>query len=101
MRTTRREPLLGTAGTLAATAFPAFERSPENDAAAQALIDRTAELLLRTYPESATSLGLDTGTRAGLRRQLQDRSLKGQARMAAALKATLGDIGKLDMAALS
>ena len=39
---------------------------------------RVAEDLLRRYPESATSLGVDTGARAALRSQLADRSAEGQ-----------------------
>jgi uncharacterized protein (DUF885 family) len=48
------------------------------DSEALALLDRFADRLLRLYPESATSLGVDTGARATLRGQLADRSAEGQ-----------------------
>src|SRR3954463_15080922 len=101
MRTTRRELLLGTAGTLAATALPAFARASDADAPAQALIDRTAETFLALYPENATSLGVDKGARAPLKHQLADRSPEGQRKIVGHLRQTLAEIGKLDAAALS
>ncbi|HET6837454.1 MAG TPA: DUF885 domain-containing protein [Gemmatimonadales bacterium] len=52
-------------------------------------MDRAAEHLLSLFPESATSLGIDTGTRAALRSQLTDRSAAGQERVARQLRADL------------
>ncbi len=46
------------------------------------MLDQIAENYLRFAPELATSLGVDTGTRAGLRSQLADRSLAGQQNIA-------------------
>ena len=43
---------------------------PATDAEASALLDSIGENLLRLSPESATSLGVDTGERAALRSQL-------------------------------
>jgi uncharacterized protein (DUF885 family) len=54
---------------------------PNPDADAVALLDRVGDNLLRLSPESATSLGLDNGARAGLRSQLTDRSAAGQQRI--------------------
>lgn len=48
------------------------------DSEALALLDRFADRLLWLYPETATSLGVDTGPRAALRAQLGDRSAEGQ-----------------------
>ncbi|MDT8757808.1 DUF885 domain-containing protein [Sphingomonas psychrotolerans] len=103
MRTTRRRLLLGTAGTLAAAALPrqASALFADADAKAEALLTRTAETFLTLYPETATSLGVDKDARAQLKHQLADRSPSGQARIAAHLRQTLADLGKLDAAALS
>jgi uncharacterized protein (DUF885 family) len=76
-------------------------RLPMNDADALALLDRLADNLLGLYPESATSLGIDTGVRATLRSQLADRSADGQRRMASQVRAGLDRIKVIDMRALS
>ena len=52
------------------------------EADAGALLDAIGENYLRFAPESATSLGVDTGARAALRSQLTDRSAEGQQRIA-------------------
>ncbi|AQR72957.1 DUF885 family protein [Sphingomonas sp. LM7] len=103
MLTTRRELMLGTAGTLAFAALPrqadAFFADP--DARADALLTRTAEAFLKLYPENATSLGIDKDKRAQLKHQLTDRSPQGQGKIVAHLRQSLADLGKLDAAALS
>ncbi|MBB4097673.1 DUF885 domain-containing protein [Sphingomonas kyeonggiensis] len=103
MDTTRRQLLLGAGSTLALAGSPAAARAlfAPNDAPAQALIDRAAEQMLRDYPETATTLGVDKDKRANLKHQLMDRSVKGQAKIAANLKQVLADIAKLDLNALS
>lgn len=55
-----------------------------------------AERLLALSPESATSLGLDTGARAALRRLLADRSPAGIAAITARLKADLTEARAID-----
>ena len=103
MDTTRRQLLLGAGSTLALAGSPATARAlfAPNDAPGQALIDRAAEQMLRDYPETATTLGVDKDKRANLKHQLMDRSAKGQAKIAANLKQVLADIAKLDLNALS
>ncbi|MBB5709393.1 DUF885 domain-containing protein [Sphingomonas xinjiangensis] len=101
MQTTRRQLLLGTGATLAATALPGQVLAASADDQAEALIDSTAETLLTLSPESATSLGIDKDKRAGLKHRLADRSPTGQHRMAEHLQRTLTDIAGLDMNALS
>jgi len=103
MRTTRRELLLGTAGTLAASALPAQATAlfADADAAADALLTRTAEAFLKLYPENATSLGIDKDKRAQLKHQLTDRSPEGQRKIVAHLRQTLAELARLDAAALS
>ena len=46
------------------------------------LLDAIGDNYLRFAPESATSLGVDTGARAALRSQLADRSAEGQKKVA-------------------
>ena len=53
------------------------------------LLGKFAEQILTEYPENATSLGIDTGARAGLKHRLTDRSAAGRARLAAAARARL------------
>ena len=80
----RREVLAALASTAALPLLNACmgdqkSSSPDsNEAAALGLIDECAEHLLALFPESATSLGIDTGNRAMLRSQLGDRSEAGR-----------------------
>ena len=71
------------------------------DADASKLLDSIGENLLRLSPESATSLGIDKGNRAGMRAQLGDRSAAGQRKVADLLKADLARAEAVDAAALS
>ena len=95
---TRRDALAGlavTAGTLAlpasasALAAAAAKGGVSVQARATKLLDGIAWRLLGESPEGATSLGLDTGAHAALRRKLADRSPAGVARQAAMLRADL------------
>lgn len=71
------------------------------EADARVLLDELADGLLRLLPESATSLGIDTGARAPLRARLTDRSAQGQQRIASQLKSDLDRTNALDTSALS
>ena len=75
--------------------------STTTEADALAWLDQIAESLLRLNPESATSLGIDTGGRAALRSRLTDRSAPGQARIASQLRADLERASSFDTSALS
>ena len=70
------------------------------EADALALLDEVADNLLRLAPESATSLGIDTGARAALRSQLTDRSAEGQQRIANQLRADLERVNALNTSGL-
>lgn len=59
---------------------------------AAALLDKLAWELVELNPESATSLGIDTGARAGLRAKLGDRSASGQQAVADLLRRGLKQI---------
>ncbi len=80
---------------------PAPAVAVADEAAALALLDSCADNLLRLAPETATSLGIDTGARAALRSQLADRSAEGQQRMAAQLRADLARVNAFKTDALS
>ena len=75
--------------------------APTSEAQALAILDSAAENLLRRSPESATSLGIDTGARAPLRHRLSDRSAEGQQQLAALLRTDLARINAIDTSALS
>lgn len=103
---TRREAIAALASSAALPLLSACNRDPVSsatppaDAAARALIDDVANGLLRLSPEAATSLGLDTGARAGLRSQLMDRSGAGQQAIASLLRHDLDRARALDASGL-
>ena len=72
-----------------------------SEADALALLDQLADSLLKLAPESATSLGIDTGARASLRSQLADRSAQGQRQIANQLAADLKRANAFDASGLS
>jgi uncharacterized protein (DUF885 family) len=103
----RREALAALATTAAFPLFPACSReqtpsppSPRGEADARTLLDEIGNNLLRLLPETATSLGLDTGDRAALRGQLMDRSSQGQQRIATQLRDDLQRVQAFDATGL-
>jgi uncharacterized protein (DUF885 family) len=100
---TRREALATLTSAVALPlAYGCATPSPADaEAAALALLDRVAENLLRLIPESATSLGIDTGDRAALRSQLTDRSTAGQQRIASQVRDDLERVRAIDTAPLT
>lgn len=105
MELTRRDWIAGAAATTLATALPARAQvaaaASENDKAAQAKLAGIAEAMLRDSPESATSLGIDTGARAALKAQMADRSAAGQRALADHLRAHLATLRTIDLAKVS
>jgi uncharacterized protein (DUF885 family) len=103
----RREAIAALASAAALSLMPACARdgapppSAPNEADALALLDGLADNLLRLLPESATSLGIDTGARAALRSQLADRSAEGQQRVAKQLRADLERVNAFNASGLS
>ena len=65
------------------------------------MLDEIGNSLLRLSPETATSLGIDTGTRAELRSQLMDRSAEGQQRISDQLRRDLARANALDASRLT
>src|SRR4051794_4790104 len=84
----------------ASSPAPASPAAP-GDASALALLDQVGENLLRLFPEAATSLGIDTGPRAGLRSRLFDRSAEGKERLARQVRADLDRVNAVETANLS
>ena len=104
MGSNRREFIAGTGATVAALSGLAACAKWEAAVAAADPLAGIADELLADYPENATSLGIDTGSRAALKAKLSDRSAAGQQGIAkrvaerlARLKAV--DAGTLDEAA--
>ena len=91
--------LSASVATVAVSPARAFAQAPA--AQVTALLDSIGENLLALSPESATSLGIDTGARAHLRSRLSDRSQAGQDRIAATLRADLARAEAVDTSALT
>ena len=103
----RRELIAALASTAVLPLLPACmseqESTPSSgdETRALGLLDECAEHLLALFPESATSLGIDTGNRAALRSQLTDRSEAGKRRIADQVRADLARVNAFDATGLS
>ena len=102
----RREVVAALASTAVLPLLSACMKAGEsaagaNEGAALALLDECADHLLALFPETATSLGLDTGDRAPLRSQLTDRSEAGKRRIAEQVRADLERVTAFDATGLS
>jgi uncharacterized protein (DUF885 family) len=87
--------------TVAFSGSRAFAQAPAGESQVTALLDSIGENLLALSPESATSLGIDTGARAKLRSMLADRSQAGQDKLAATLRADLARAEAVDTSSLT
>jgi uncharacterized protein (DUF885 family) len=103
----RREALAALASTAALPWLPGCrsENPPPpatapSAADAQVMLDQIGENYLRFAPESATSLGVDTGARVALRSQLADRSAAGQQKIANQVRQDLERVREFDVAGL-
>ena len=106
----RREALAALAATAAVPLLhgcgdsptPGNPASTNSNAAADAvtLLEDIGENYLRFAPESATSLGVDTGARAALRSQLADRSGEGVQKIAAVVRQDLDRAKSFDTSGL-
>ncbi len=101
----RRELLIGGAAAGLAPALPAFadQAAParlSESAKLRALFDEFFQRGLLRSPELATSLGLDKGDLAGLKRRLSERSPAAVARNAADTERRLNELWSIDRAAL-
>jgi len=98
MTTTRREFVLASGAALAAARL--HGAPAENDAASERLLGGFTEEMLVEYPESATSLGIDSGERAALKSKLSDRSAAGQKSIAERAARRLDQLKVIDAEAL-
>jgi uncharacterized protein (DUF885 family) len=101
---TRREAVLALTASAATLPLVSCRRAGSggaSDSDASKLLDSIGDNLLQLSPGSATSLGLDTGARAGMRSRLEDRSPAGQQRLSSLLKQDLARADAFDVAALS
>ena len=80
---------------------PPSPSATNSEADVSALLDRIADNLLRLQPEGATSLGIDTGSRAAFRSQLGDRSAQGQQRLASQVREDLDRLETVDTSRLT
>ena len=101
----RRELLIGGAAAGLAPVLPAFadQAAParvSESAKLRALFDEFFQQHLRRSPELATSLGLDKGDLAGLKRRLSERSPAAVARNAVDTERRLNELRSIDRAAL-
>ena len=104
----RREIIAALASSAAVPFMAACSREPSNpsssgpaEADGLKLLDEIGNNLLRLYPESATSLGIDTGARSAFRSQLSDRSAEGQQQIANQLRTDLQRVNAFNASGLS
>ncbi len=95
----RRQTLAGVAALAGLAAVPVRAAPPGTNASA--LLDRFAWRLLEFDPAQATTLGVDTGAHADLRRRLQDRSPAGIAAQQHFLTDALAELARLPLAGLA
>src|SRR5690606_12216191 len=74
---------------------PAFAAN-DTSSSLDALLQRFAEEYLRRSPEEATQYEFDVGSNAGLRAQLDDRSLSASAKDHEAATRALDDLARID-----
>lgn len=100
----RRRFVAGSGAALALSALPGVasaQASASETAKARALYDRLFEAMLRSSPETATSLGLDTGARDGLRARLSDNSAANRFGLSQTFAAARPQIRAIDARKLS
>ena len=92
MTSNRREFIAGVGASLAV--LPALTACAKRQPAAsiEGQLAEVADAMLADYPENATSLGIDTGSRAALKSRLTDRSAAGQEAIAQRVAARLDEI---------
>jgi uncharacterized protein (DUF885 family) len=97
----RRDFIVGSSAALAAANLRATANAAENDASVERLLADYAEQMLEDYPETATSLGIDTGNRAALKARLTDRTAAGQQTIATRVAARLARLREIDTSGLT
>ena len=100
MTTTRRDFVIASGLTLAASQIPVKAADSTGDPEAERLLAEFAEELLADYPESAASLGIDKDERKTLKSKLSDRSPEGQEKIAGRARNRLDRLKAIDPATL-
>lgn len=100
MSPNRRDFVIGTGATIAATHLNAEAADSARSRTAEPLLSDITEELLVDYPESATQLGIDKGARAALKARLADRSAAGQKVIAQRVAKRIERLKAIDTAAL-
>ena len=67
---------------------------------AKAVLDSATDMMIRSYPETASSAGLDSGKYGALKSKLTDRTAEGQAAIESNVRAALADLRAIDTSAL-
>jgi len=101
LKNTRRDFVIGTGAALAVSNLPAVNAAANNDTTAGTLLEAITEELLVDYPESATQLGIDNGSRVALKSKLGDRSAAGQKAVAKRVAQRLERLNAIDTSALT
>ena len=105
MAVDRRQLLLGAGAAGAAVTFPGLTSAAPSGAVANprlaALLDQFVQEMLVDAPETATSLGLDSGANAGLKSRLNDASLAGRRRSLEAYRSRADRLKSINRAALA
>ena len=71
------------------------------ESSATALLEKATDFMLKAYPESASSAGIDKGKYAGLKSRLTDRSPAGQDKIKQDAGSILRQLNDIDTTALS
>ncbi|MEP6341796.1 MAG: DUF885 family protein [Maricaulaceae bacterium] len=105
MSLSRRKLLKGTAAVGALTALPlsgcgGADNVIASSVSVETLLAQATDLLLTSYPESASSSGIDTGKYAGLKSKLYGRTPEAQANVANDVKSMLGKLKAVDTSTL-
>ena len=109
MSLSRRTLLAHSAAAVATTALvgcgdkaavPTAPSSPDMRDAANQLLEQATDLLVTSYPETASSAGIDKGKYAHLKSKLTDRSPAGQAKIEKDVKDMVAKLGKINTSEL-
>lgn len=98
MTLNRRDLIRGTGAAVLVASLPTglAAQGRGGQAQASALLETLAEEHLRLFPETATTLGIDTGARAALRSRLADASAAGRRTTIAWLRSAIRRLDALD-----
>ena len=91
---------LGTLGLIGCRDAAVTAGAPANTTA-QSILDDAKNFMLKSYPETASSMGIDKGDYAGLRAKLTDRTPDGQTAIATRARQIFGELEAINTKALT